>query len=450
MKRNNVQRKSIRIKDLLVNSNNKRFIKPVNSEIDAIIEMFNIKNGNPSSEMFNLAKDISQNNLNSFEIPIVWYDKKQKKYIVIEGNRRISCIKIMTQYKNNITLEKNLNFVGKFWELNYDPNSSIECSVYSNYDDANALLPKIHQDLNGGIGRKQWGAHEKQQYKAEIGELTKTYAIIDFIKSHNLATQELKKEMDTTNWTSKLERVISFSDFKKHFHITFDDKNKLKYTNTSDQTFKMLKYLVEDLIKKPAIRTKEDFKKYCDNLPEEFKNQITSPTIKETKKDFNQNLPAPINIKKSTRNKQEQALGFTHTYTEEEKQCLDKKGHAILNELLSLNVNEYPYAAASLCRVIIEYTLGYWCKHFSLTEQENNLLGTFNMVINRLKQEDIIDSKIHTTLHSSANGEHFIQNLNTWMHSNNLQCVRIETLKNSWIACGIIVEMYIKFKNKIK
>ena len=123
------ERKNIIITQLIVNPDNLRFIEAVGNEEDAIINMFNQKQA--SLEMYNLAADIAENALNPFETPIVWLNPETKKYSVIEGNRRITCIKLMTQYKNNKTiLSATSDYVSDIYKLDYKHGKHIECIVY--------------------------------------------------------------------------------------------------------------------------------------------------------------------------------------------------------------------------------------------------------------------------------------------------------------------------------
>ncbi len=446
MSKSRIARKLIKIEKLLVNPNNKRYINEVYSEIDAIIEMFNVKSGKPYIEMLNLATDIATNDLHLFENPIAWYDKEQKKYVVIEGNRRVSCIKLMTQYRNNENLKKTIPSIVNFWKLNYN-KKNIECVIYDNYDDANAVLPTIHQNLNGGIGRKEWGAHEKHKYNAEIGDLSKTYSIIKFVKKQ--ATPELIKQMDSTQWTSKLERVLSFTDFKTNFNITFDSNNNLEFKDTEKQVYKMLEKLVTDLINKPAsgnIRTKTEFKKYCEELSDEYKTQIKNKQINDRPKEELKKAHKKRNLNKENNI----ALTLSVNYSDEELQCLTEKGKTIIRELETLNIYEYPYSAASLCRLIIEFTSNLWITALNVKKENDYLPTLCRLVVAKLQEKNMLGSDRHEVLVYLLNKAKFIENLNFWMHKDELLCVKPEDLKNGWIAARILIEVYIKFKNNIK
>ena len=273
---------NLKVEDLYLNPDNDRFIEAVENEKNAIIAIFEVPNGNPEKEMYNLAKDIAENGLNPFEFPIVWYDEKIKKHIVIEGNRRITCIKLMTQYKNDKELLKVKNIIKSIYELEIyaDFDGSIQCVEYENLEEAKAVLAKIHQNINNGTGRKEWDAYAKENNKASRGIKTKAYSIIDFVKcyiiEHEIETDLLNK-MYTTKWVSKLQRVVGFSLFKEKYNIDFTQDCTLMYKDTEEQLFKMLSKLIRDIIDKPAtgnFRYKEDFEKYLLMLDSQYKTLV--------------------------------------------------------------------------------------------------------------------------------------------------------------------------------
>jgi len=281
------ERKQIKIEDLYVNPENFRYLDMAEDEISAILSMFIVKNGEPKKEMKNLALDIAKNGLHEFEQPIVWYDEEIKKYIVIEGNRRISCIKLMKQYKNEKRFE---NCPAATHISNIEPEKEIEtidCVIYEDRDEAEKVLPKLHLDINGGTGRKQWDAQAKSNAKKD-----KTNSIIEFIIKQLQSDDPILSLMKSKRWTSKLERVVGFAAFKKAYNISFDKENKMKYTDTEEQVTKMMKRLIEDLIKNPATnntRSKNEFDAYVLSLPEGFKTQVKEKT--DSKQDSGTPVP---------------------------------------------------------------------------------------------------------------------------------------------------------------
>jgi hypothetical protein len=494
-----IVRQEIKVDDLYINPDNYRYIESLESEIDAIIAMFNNipgKKENRIKEIINLAKDIAKDGLNPFEFSIVWFNEEIKKYIVIDGNRRITCVKLMSQYKDNNIISQDVPSVEEIYNIKPDIEipEKIECLVYEELDEAQKVLSKIHQDANNGIGRKPWDAQAKKRANAREGNKSKTFSVIEFVKNNPHISEELLNKMNTNRWSSKLERVIQFSAFKTTYNISFNENNDLEYLDTSEQVFKMLTRLITDIVDNAAtnnFRLKDDFNEYINRLPDEYKSQVGKGDVdkqdisetedlgdnsnleddeasnsvaesengssespsEDNKDDINEDegtgsstAEEPIEPKKITNHSKNTkvALRLSREYTDKEYSCFGEKGKQILAELESLNYNDYPQAAAGLCRSIMEYTAKLWMDEFSMEFNGNQLPAFYGKCVNMLRDKKILEDKQHKALLISINKENFIDLLNGWIHSDNLMCVQPVTLQNGWKANRLLIELYIK------
>lgn len=282
--------------DLYVNPDNYRYVEEVQDKVSAVIAMFKVNVGDSKKEMLTLANDIIADGLNPFEMPIVCFDDDIGKYVVYDGNRRITCLKLMTQYKGNADVLAELPYVAEIYKLQYDGDNSIQCVVYNEANDAIHFLNKIHNDVNNGIGRNQWDSQAKMKANAAYGNKTKSYAIVEFLKKNQNTSTELLEKMKMNRWISKLERAISFSLFKGVYNIQFDNNSNMSYLDTEEQVLKMLSKLVDDIITNTAtgnFRFKSDFQGYVDNLPNEYKTQVKK---KEDNKSENSSNNSYIDI----------------------------------------------------------------------------------------------------------------------------------------------------------
>ena len=479
--------KMIKVNDLLVNPENYRYINDADDERTAIISMFNVTTGNPHKEMINLAKDIVVDGLNPFEMPIVCYDDVTKKYIVYDGNRRITCIKLMTQYKHNESISKAIPCVEEIYKLSCNI-TEIQCVVYEDVDDAIHCLYKIHQDVNDGVGRKQWDYQAKMKAEAAKGNKSKTYSIIEFVKNNPKADKNLINDMDTHRWVSKLERVVGFAKFKEVYNITFDTNNTLVYKDTEEHLLFMMSKLISDLINNSAtnnFRFKSDFENYISNLEDEYKTQISVPNDAEAskartnvgltqQKDENKkiveddiknekvsevcrkaetlgqtsSIDAPRSISKKYL-AEKAALRLGKNYDLDDYNCFGEKGKEMIVELESLNIREYPVASAAMCRASLENILKLWADMYSEIAFDSNALpSTYNKCLNALRNKKIISDKEHSVLKAQINKEDYIKLLNTWIHSDTSACVSETNLVSGWKNVRLLVEKYIETHKK--
>lgn len=473
----------INIKDLCVNPENYRYVDEVQDEITAIIAMFNVPSGDPKKEMVNLAKDIMEDGLNPFEMPIVCYDDDVNKYVVYDGNRRITCLKLMTQYKKNEEILRSVPTVAEIFKLEYKGEEAIQCVVYDEVDDAIHFLNKIHNDVNNGIGRKQWDSHAKMKANAANGNRSKSYAIVEFIKSNSNSDPQLLNLMSTKRWISKLERVVSFAKFKEVYNIHFDNNSNMSYSDTEEQVLKMMSKLVFDIINNSAtdnFRFKKDFEQYIIKLPNEYKTQV-SVKQKDESKARNGNMCEDSNKKNNNDDKGEakdekhskvepnntsnrgmnfkgtgrpkpirkkyayttESLVLGKTYQNEDYFCLDEKGREFLIEMESLNIREYPFAVAALCRCLLEYILKQWLDEYGGTFNSKMLPSTYKGCVNLLFIKKVINSKENSVLNAQINKEDYLTLLNTWIHSDTSACVSLDNLTSGWNNVRLLIEKYI-------
>lgn len=104
--------KFIPLANLTLNIENPRF-EMVGSQREAILTMLD----NQGDKLVRLAEDIIENQLNPTDIISVSpHEKLEKQYNVLEGNRRITALKLL----NNPELipEKNKSLLNKFRKLN--------------------------------------------------------------------------------------------------------------------------------------------------------------------------------------------------------------------------------------------------------------------------------------------------------------------------------------------
>ena len=242
----------------------------------------------------------------------------------------------------------------------------------------------------------------------------------------------------------------------------------------------MLSKLVSDLICNSAtdnFRFKKDFDNYIGNLADEFKTQVKEmPTKQEqavtyvSKSKENDKKVSPQDIPPTgndTNNSNESmvdelpatgeprrllkkaliekaALQLGKKYADADYECLNEKGKQILLELESLNIKEYPFASAALCRALLECVLKLWIDaEGGVSFSSNTLPSTYNGCLNVLRTKNIIDNKEHSVLKAQVNKEGYITLLNTWIHSDTSACVSETNLVSGWKNTRLLIEKYI-------
>lgn len=282
--------KDFNIEDLLINPENARFINPdeVLDEISAINQIIDL---NPV-HVINLARDVAVNGLNPNELPIVMKDPEDNIILVMDGNRRISSIKLMTQYKDHLD-NFNLSSTQKreLQSLNCDI-AAIKCVFCSNEDEVNSLLEKLHTS-KPGVSRVNWDPQAQDRHNHKNGTISKRLAIVKMLNCSRYTSSEAKETLKETGWLSKLKRFTP-DKYISFFGITFDTNNDILLHIEESEVMKGLSRLIVDLRNTRAddiAQTEETRLKYLDNFDTSFKpnlSKLISPLVKfdTTKEEF--------------------------------------------------------------------------------------------------------------------------------------------------------------------
>ncbi|MCZ7859735.1 hypothetical protein O9X81_24370 [Agrobacterium salinitolerans] len=140
--------KKLALKALLVNSANDRHGE-LENETAAIAWLFT----HHESAMRKLAKDIDETG-EIYEPPLVWPDGTN--YVVFDGNRRVTCLKLISQPKRAPSLELQDFF--KMLKANWKGAfpDRIDCQIETDRERIDEILLRRHTGTRGGVGRNPW------------------------------------------------------------------------------------------------------------------------------------------------------------------------------------------------------------------------------------------------------------------------------------------------------
>lgn len=275
--------KELTIEELYVNPDNARFINAdeLPDEVAAIRELTLMY----KSHICKLAKDISVNGLNPNELPIVVPGpERDGRYLVMEGNRRITSIKLMTQYK------KSLDKIG----INSGQKKALAglqcgiktvfCVLYDDESKVNALIEKIHTS-KPGIGRVNWDGQAQDRHQFKCGSLSRRFALIEMLRCSQYTSDKARSILRKHGWVSKLLRFVRNDVYMLFFGIRFDDNNNILLNYEESEVIKGLSQLVIDLdntVAAEIAQTEAVRQTYIDNFPPDTKlnrEKINNPLV---------------------------------------------------------------------------------------------------------------------------------------------------------------------------
>jgi hypothetical protein len=417
--------KKIKIVDVLVNTENYRF-ETVSSQKEAIDKMLEDQNEN----LYNLAENIIKNGLNpNDKIQTVLSNHDQKKYIVLEGNRRAVTIKLI----NNPDLIEGSRFAGlkkKFKKL-HEKNKDripvdIECVVYDDAKEADTWIGIKHGYGITGTGTQGWDPLQKQRFGEKTeGKTSTAMQIIKLLKSSGDVSAEIKSGLENIN-TTNLDRLIDDPDVRKFLGVEING-GVLQSTIPQKEVVKGMSQIVKDILspgfKVKKIYSKEDRRDYISKFQ---KSSIPDVSLKGKPWQFTAGIPTPAKAVVKSKSKSN-ATGRRKLIP---KSCdisiTNPKVNNIFHELKDLDL-KYKNAVAVLFRVFVELSLDSYIEGNNLTTTPSastnkmDLLQKVNFVANHLEQKKFADAAICKGIKSAIKDKNDLLGIDTWhayVHNN--------------------------------
>lgn len=157
------KRQTIDVDDLVVDEENPRF-EAVSTEDDALYSILADQKLSTGNKILNLARDIAAHGLNASELLVVSPIEGTKTYLVREGNRRVTAIKLSLD--NGRIPEDFRKLAPQFAELAaaMQAHRRIECCVCDDEQEIRRLLLLRHGGENNGIGTVKWNSTQTTRF----------------------------------------------------------------------------------------------------------------------------------------------------------------------------------------------------------------------------------------------------------------------------------------------
>ena len=371
---------SIRPTDLLIDPENPRLSLPNQSQRDA----FRLLAGNQQRKIVALAKDILGYGISPAELPIVIREKGAlKRYVVLEGNRRISALKALENPEPlmgavDTDVLSQLRVLSR--EYQNDPLDYITCYVAKDREEANHWIELRHTGQNEGAGLVPWGSDESSRFRARTGLKEVHIQALDFLDKHGL-TPKTRSKTPTTS----LKRLLSTPEVRSKLGIDIESK-ELIIKGNEKSVAKALLYVVKDLAsgdtKVSDIYTKAQRLKYINGLPKSLTQTPKGKGAKSTSGATPKATPRHRRTRQSPRN------------TLIPKDCVlsvdDPRASDIEEELLRLKLDVHTNAIAVLFRVFVELSVDVHMTKHGLSAKTGKLREKMQVVLADLKKNQKI------------------------------------------------------------
>ncbi|ELY4577316.1 hypothetical protein SMZ92_000658 [Cronobacter sakazakii] len=207
------QYKNIKISDLMLDVQNSRFSENADGQREAIKVMVE----NQGQKLIKLARDIAEKGVDPSErMIVIKNDDLEKGFVVKEGNRRVTALKLI----ENPSLAQNKTFELLFEKLKKSRKikvMDVDCVVFDN-EEYNHWINLKHTGQNEGAGRVGWTTPEQLRFMARNGKesfANQLYSFIDLFPEHFENIIKEKNRIKITN----LDRLIGDPSFRKSLNI---------------------------------------------------------------------------------------------------------------------------------------------------------------------------------------------------------------------------------------
>ena len=427
--------KNIKLTSLLVNTENYRF-EPQSSQKEAIDKMIEDQN----DKLYALAVDILKNGLSPVDLIIVTQESNTSRYIVLEGNRRITTLKLLSN--PSLIGDEYDNLRRKFQKLMKEHDNSflksVLCAVFETSEEADIWIKRKHTGEQGGIGTVTWNAQQKDRFEERVGGKASTsLQIIALLEQSNIVPIEIKNRLSSLN-TTNLQRLIS--DKYVRAKLGLELNNGILVSKTApEEIVKGLISIVQDILlpdfKVADIYNADKRREYIDaksddalpNLSNEVdvpwhlstQNAVIEPQEKTTVSKGSKSISSGKSTRRSLI-----PTSFCININDEEAKI--KK---IFSELKTIPISANPNAASILFRVFLELSVDRYLECYGLVKGEalsacsskEDLNGKVQKVLNHMYNVlKVIDNTLSKGIRaelSDRNSILSIESLNAYAHN---------------------------------
>lgn len=408
--------RQIPLDSLTINRANDRHGE-LENETSAIAWLFN----NFEQHMRNLAKDIVEMG-RVFETPLVF--PEGDNFIVFDGNRRVTCLKLLEKPKRAPTIELQEFFAEQRAKWNDDFPYSIQCQVETDRDIIDDILFRRHTGTQGGVGQTTWDDRMKSNFVNRTG-MGGPFNVADEVEKRLAAAGMLpKKKIPRSN----MNRLFSTDAFRNRVGFSVN-KGKFEFTHDEPVVLRALRRVSDDLANRRIVLGDiwdvDGKRAYLDALEKEKVLPTAEHTLagKEAAPTHSRGVVASASPSRASRPQRRTTVIPNMRYSIAWAGRLQRH-RAIWEELqFFLNLTDHPNAISVLIRVLIELSVENYIAQTKLQtiKPHDSLAKRVLRVAEDLYQSEKIDLKYFELIQKFPQADALLSadTLNRYVHSPN-------------------------------
>lgn len=201
---------------------------PQKTERDAIRAMIE----DQGTKLVRLAKDILElDGLSDGEPLWVVPAAARGRYIVEEGNRRVTALKLLENpaLADGTSVSRQFRRLSKLYAAS--PIRDVEARVYATREDVLPLKRRRHMSSASGVGLERWKPLAKGRANRDIGlAAPRSLAVVELLQDESEAWAEIIEALDS-RWTT-VDRVLNTAAFRDTLGVHIDPKtSRIRFEN---------------------------------------------------------------------------------------------------------------------------------------------------------------------------------------------------------------------------
>lgn len=229
------------VNELLIHRANDRHGE-LENETAAIAWLFN----NREPHMKALARDIVEAG-EIYEPPLV--SPSGDKFVVFDGNRRVTCLKILEDNHRapNVELQSYFSALKAKWRGHFPDR--IMCQVELDRDRVDDILFRRHTGSQSGIGQSTWDDRMKANFVNRTGK-GNAVSVADEVERRLVAANLMPSRRKLPR--STMNRLLSSEAFRNRVGFSVN-RGRFEYTHQEEIVLKALQRITSDLAKRETV-----------------------------------------------------------------------------------------------------------------------------------------------------------------------------------------------------
>lgn len=203
-------------------------------------------------DVYPLARDIVKHGLNPLErLALVPLGKRRGgaiSYYAAEGNRRLCALKLLNDPDlAPANLRKAFERLAEEWS---PVITAVSGAIFDDIESVDLWLDRIHNGPQGGIGRKDWNAEQKQRFDG--GSKNKAaQALLDYAEAEKMITPEERVGKLTT-----VQRFLGNDIFREVIGFDQGNSDDVGRTRPKPEFDILVKRFIRDLVDRKHVNSR--------------------------------------------------------------------------------------------------------------------------------------------------------------------------------------------------